>query len=237
MNILICEHDDAYRASLCEAVRGGVAACGCAVTQMMDLAHDQDALDYVAHNKVPTLFFLDIDYCREHGGLELGRAIRERDRESVIVFLTSFAGQAQLTFKHRLHALDYIVRGADGLQQRINECVAIADAILNSDKKKLRLYSRSEQITIPFEDIYFLESANSTHRINIYHRNGTYDGRGTLKELFSRLDDNFVYCHKSFIVNRMNIRGIDRKARKITFDDGLCCWYSKEYARDVTRGE
>lgn len=237
MNILICEHDAAYRETLCGAVREAVASCGCAVKQMLDLGDDAYAPQYARQNKVPTLYFLDIDFCKEHGGLDLGRAIREQDRESVIVFITAFAGQAQLTFKHRLHALDYIVKGADGLQQRVSECVAIADAILNSDKKKLRLYSRTEQVTIPFEDIYFLESANSTHRINIYHRNGTYEGRGTLKELFSRLDDNFVYCHKSFIVNRMNIRAIDRKDRKITFDDGLCCWYSKEYARDVTRGD
>lgn len=234
MNIFVCEDDQDYRRILCDEITDILSEKQIVCQAVRASGSTGEIIDYIGNNAALTLYFLNIDLNRELYGLEIAQMIREADRESAIVFITGFAGQAQLTFKYKLQALDYIVKGTDGLRSRIEDCMLIANTMLNvNSKKKLRLSGKSELLTIPLDDIYFLESGNSTHKISIHYRGGCYEGRGTLKEFFDRLDDRFAYCHRSFIVNKDNISAIDLKQRKISFENGMCCWYSKEYAKEV----
>lgn len=235
MNVCICENDDVYRQTMCSLVADIRKENGMGCGGVFEIESAEEALAYVHMNDGLTLYFLNMDLGKELYGLEIAKEIRERDRGSAIVFITRFAAQAQMTFKYKLQALDYIVKGSVGLRSRIEDCLLIANAMFSSDlkRKKLQLSGKSEMVSIPMNDIYFLESSNSSHRICIHHAHGCYEGRGTLKEFYGRLDGNFMYCHKSFIVNREKIQAIDMRERKIFFENGSSCWYSKEYARKI----
>lgn len=234
MNIFLCESDDAYRARVMLDLKESVLNQGIRCPLVADAAGEDALKRYIEQNTEPTLYFLNIDLGGELNGLELARKIREREPFSPIVLITAFAGQANLTFKYQLRVLDYIVKGARDQKSRVDECVRTAWAMTATDaRKKLMLTSKREVRLIALSDIFFLESGVSVHKVNIYHRGGCYEGRGTLKELFTRLDGNFMYCHKSFIINKANICFIDRKERRITFENGLSCWYSKDSAAEV----
>ncbi|MDO7203538.1 LytTR family DNA-binding domain-containing protein [Paraclostridium bifermentans] len=49
---------------------------------------------------------------------------------------------------------------------------------------------------------------------------------GTLKELESQLDNRFIRCHKSYIINKLKVKSIDKKQRIITMEGGNKCYVS-----------
>ena len=45
--------------------------------------------------------------------------------------------------------------------------------------------------------------------------------RGQLKDILKKLDERFIKCHRSFIVNADNITEIDTKLMNLRFANGL----------------
>lgn len=62
-------------------------------------------------NAVPAIYFLDIDFPGRISGLELAQKLRQYDPRGFIVFITAHGDLAFETFRLRLEALDYIVKG------------------------------------------------------------------------------------------------------------------------------
>jgi len=60
-------------------------------------------------------------------GIDLGTKIREAAPPAKIVFVTTHAELAHLTFKHKIGAQDYIVKDRPNeIKARIDECIASA---------------------------------------------------------------------------------------------------------------
>ena len=54
-----------------------------------------------------------------------------------------------------------------------------------------------------------------------------------MKELEKILDDTFVRCHRSFLVNKSNIQEIDTKNRIIYFINGETCLMSMRMMKSI----
>ena len=73
------------------------------------------------------LYFLDIDFKDDIDGFELAKRIREVDPRAFLVFITSHADLAPLTFRYRLEAMDFIYKDQPStIRTRIVECICDA---------------------------------------------------------------------------------------------------------------
>ena len=50
---------------------------------------------------------------------------------------------------------------------------------------------------------------------------------GELKNMEEQLDERFIRCHKSFIINKDKVKEIDKKANTVTMSNGSVCPVSK----------
>ena len=82
------------------------------------------------------------------------------------------------------------------------------------------------KISVDYDDIFFFETSSNIHKVILHAKDRQIEFSGTMKELTSTLGDNFVRCHRSFLVNKANIKEIDAKNRIIYFNNGETCLMS-----------
>jgi len=168
-------------------------------------AESGEEVTYYAKNEIVDVAFLDVEM-EGMSGIELGRYLRMKYPECIIVFITGYKDHAISAFKVR--ALDYLLKpvSAESLHKIMNEIEEIYDK-LSRDRDVQSYFSFStkrEQIKIPFSEIILFEKVS--RKIRIYTTNGTYEYLGTFKDLVDDLDMRMFYqCHQSFIVNKTNI--------------------------------
>lgn len=79
---------------------------------------------------------------------------------------------------------------------------ALARAVCNLEARSLKsivVKFGRESVALPTEDIAFIESRRRKLEIHTLHE--VHETYGTVAEILDRLPEEFVRCHKSFIVN------------------------------------
>ena len=89
------------------------------------------------------------------------------------------------------------------------------------------------KISVDYDDIYFFETSANIHKVILHAKDRQIEFSGTIKELTSALDDNFVRCHRSFLVNKNNIKEVDAKNRLIYFTNGESCLMSTRMMKEL----
>ena len=96
----------------------------------------------------------------------------------------------------------------------------------NKTQKVYTLEVGGRKISVDYEDILFFETSSNIHKVILHAKNRQIEFSGTIKELAATLGDSFVRCHRSFLVNKRNIKEIDAKNRIIYFINGESCLMS-----------
>ncbi|WP_144613317.1 MULTISPECIES: LytR/AlgR family response regulator transcription factor [Bacillus cereus group] len=176
------------------------------------------------------LYFIDVNLKTNMNGLELAAQIRDIDATGKIVFITTHSELSYMTFTYKIEAMDYIIKGNIGeMTGRIRDCIAVAlKRHLNEDggKQNLFRYKVGNTIrTVHYSDIFFFESSVTPHKI-IMHLEDTYiEFYGIIKEL-GELGEEFCRCHKSFVVNKNNIKYLDKTNKQVVMNNGETCLVS-----------
>ena len=167
-----------------------------------------------------SLFLLDVQLeknSNDTGGFTLANVIRSLEAyyRTPILFLTSVTDKTQFALSN-YHCYNYITKpylASDILfqiQQMLQTGYLQEHAISITDTKRIRH-------RIVLDDIYFIESQShtlifSTKQGNITTRNFTF------AELASQLSDDFVQCHKKYIININYVNHYDKTNRYVTLD-------------------
>jgi DNA-binding LytR/AlgR family response regulator len=174
----------------------------------------------------PVLYFLDIVLADTTLGFEAARRIVERDNGSLIVFLTAYPQKILSNSFFKIKAFNVILKSSPALGDEIKETISLAEQVLQA--KCLYIHEdKFQTLYIPYDSICYIEAVKDTKRLCIHCLGGQYLIRGTLKNLHDLLaPSGFVRCHKSILVNKANIRKIDKTSMTITFQNGASCPYS-----------
>lgn len=96
----------------------------------------------------------------------------------------------------------------------------------NKTHKVYTLEVSGRKISVDYEDILFFETSGNIHKVILHAKDRLIEFPSTLKELENILDSNFVRCHRTFLVNKNNIKEVDTKKRIISFSNGETCLVS-----------
>ena len=147
-------------------------------------------------------------------GFELAKSIRACSVyfKTPILFLTSFQNKTNFALS-TFHCYNFIVKpySADDILFEIkqmlltgflsNNCIMITDT-----------YRITRRILL--SDILYIEV--SSHLLILHTKNGNVNTRDlTMSEIQQQLSENFVRCHRKFIVNLKYVDNYDRNNRYI----------------------
>jgi two-component system response regulator AgrA len=230
LNVFVCEDNNQYREKITKI------AANCLLIEEYDMkmalstASPDEILNYIEKNNRPGLYFLDIELKHALNGITLAEKIRKHDPRGFIVFITSYTDKLPLTFQYKVEAMDYIEKQDLCLEKRIIECMKNAyskyTTISHLPHKKVFIAKiANREIFIDTDAIlYFSTSVDIPHKINLYAGKIAYNLNETLSHVMDRLDDSFIRCHHSYIVNLQKVCCFDKSNLLLHFinNQGEC---------------
>ena len=85
------------------------------------------------------------------------------------------------------------------------------------------------------DDILYIRSDSSPHKVTICSQNGIHRVTGSLKEFQARLGPRFVRCHTSFLVNMDHVSSFSAKMRQLVIDNQDVCPVALRSLPQITR--
>lgn len=147
------------------------------------------------------LFILDIEFA-DISGIEIAEAIREQNLSCPIIFVTSFNEYMERAFK--VNTFDYILKPVtrDKLYPALNRTIKY----LNLDDSKFTFTFNKVFYSLSHSEIVYFEK--NKRRVLIHTASTTYETLLQTNALLSKIDNNFIQVHTSFIVNARHIKKV-----------------------------
>jgi two-component system, LytTR family, response regulator AgrA len=228
MKIFICEDNKEHRHSLEKVIDSILKTENIEGEVKLSTDSSKEIINYISEFKTKGVYFLDIDIGEEINGIELGKKINTIDKDAIIIMITSHKDMSHLTFKYHIGAIDYIVKESfEEMKERIRECIICANQKrLDKEKEEYFICNGINSVDkVKYNDILYFETCKK-RSIGLKTNNSYIEFNGTLKELEEILDDRFIRCHKSYIINKNKVKSIDKKQRIITMEEGSKCYVS-----------
>ena len=231
LNIFVCEDDAVQRKSIVQIIKNTVLIEELDMQLILDTPNPYELLETVKTSQNTGIYFLDIDLKCDMNGMKLAQQIRLYDPRCFIIFVTSHSELSYMTFQYQVEAMDFVLKDNPAeAKVKIRECLlnALERYTLQTNKthKVYTIEIGDRRISVDYNDILFFETSSNIHKVILHAKDRQIEFSSTIKELEKILDDTFVRCHRSFLVNKSNIQEIDKKNRIIYFINGETCLMS-----------
>lgn len=238
LNIFVCEDDSMQRKNVVQIIENTVLIEELDMRLILDTPNPYELLEAVKTSQNTGIYFLDIDLKCDMNGMKLAQQIRMFDPRCFIIFVTSHSELSYMTFQYRVEAMDFVLKDNPAeAKVKIRECLLNASEryALQSNKthKVYTIEIGERKISVDYNDILFFETSSNIHKVILHAKDRQIEFSGSIKELEKVLGDSFVRCHRSFLVNRHNIKETDTKNRIIYFANGETCLMSLRMMREI----
>ena len=171
--VYICDDEPPIRKSLEQIIAGQIMILGNDMGPVRALEDPKELLKTQKEASVPAIYFLDIDFPGKMSGLELAQKLRQYDPRGFIVFITAHGDLAFETFRLRLEALDYIVKGdRSAMTQRVQNCLESICERMQAQRPGQGNYCTVKILDtvrhIPMESILYLEAVGYRHTLRLH---------------------------------------------------------------------
>lgn len=183
----------------------------------------KEILSFMTSNTV-NVVVLDIEFKNSKvNGLDIAEKIREINKDCYIIFITSHFEYLMEAYDYKTFA--YLFKNALTLDTLTKTLTRLFDDVSSSPRKFFKIDSKGTFIDL--NDVQFIEKNGMKL---IYHTfNGNIETYSSLSKIVTSLPNNFVRCHKSFVVNINNITNILLSDNSITFKNGEICFIGPKY--------
>lgn len=153
------------------------------------------------------LLFMDI-VLDDENGIDIASRIAEKYPDILTVFITAFAEKFSEEIFLKIKPYGYMHKPIkdDVLQHYLN--TAKHDVELKTQTLSIKI--GLESIDIPFSKIVYIESEKRLSHIYVSGCEKPYDTYAKLDDIQNNLDNGFIRCHKSYIVNVNYIKSIEK---------------------------
>ena len=220
LNIFVCEDNAIQRQTIVQTIQNIILMEELDMQLVLDTEDPYVLLERVKASQDTGIYFLDIDLNSDMNGMKLAQQIRLFDPRGFIIFITAHSELSYMTFQYRVEAMDFVLKDNPAeVKVKIRECLlnAMERYTLQTNKthKVYTIETGGRKISVDYNDIFFFETSGNIHKVILHAKNRQIEFSGTIKELAATLGDSFVRCHRSFLVNKRNIKEIEAKKRII----------------------
>lgn len=183
-----------------------------------------ELLDFILSKPVDVLF-LDINLKSDISGLDIAKKLRERNKNTYIIFTTGHLEYAMMAYK--LKTFDYLPKPIT--IERLEETVIrLFDDIEDTPKKYIKVGNKH---TIINQDNICYIKKNGMKLVFVTPTK-KYEAYSSFNKLQNDLPSNFVRCHKSFIANINKINDIHDNSI-ISFENNRTCAIGPKYKNNL----
>ena len=225
LEIIICEDELSQLRQMKWCVENAVMIDERDMRVVLCTPDPQKVIEFVEKDPRTRIYFLDVELENELDGFALGSKIRRLDPNGYVFYFSAHKDRACLNYTHEVGAINYIVKpnNQEALLEEIKKCLKTAYdrfGVSTAERRVLRIEQGDEILYIEYKDILYFKAEENRHIIlQTVTRRLTF--KGALKDV-EKLDENFLRCHRSFVVNTERVIGINRRERIINLTNGSC---------------
>ena len=184
-----------------------------------------DVINYMEHNKVDVLI-LDINLKSETTGCDIANMVRKKNKDVYIIFTTGHLEYALIAYKYK--TFDYLPKPI--IDEKLEETILrLIEDIKRTPSKFIRL--NNNKTIINQDEVNYIKKDGM--KLVFCTNSRTYETYSSFNKIESCLPDNFVRCHKSFIVNTKNITDINSNKNTILFSPNEACSIGAKYKNKI----
>ena len=180
--------------------------------------YDSDFLKIVESKLSFKVYILDIE-TPTRSGIDIARLIRNKDVDSVLIFLTGHQELGHVVMKNDFLFLSYINK-FDDCEKRLTKSL---DKALQMFKIKsvIRFKDNGVFYTIPQDDILYITRDSVERKCIIVTDYSEFHVGKNLAELEEEVNDNFVKTHRACLMNTKRILSFSKSQKEVVFDNGM----------------
>ncbi len=180
--------------------------------------YDSDFLKIVKSKLSFKVYILDIE-TPTRSGIDIARLIRNKDVDSVLIFLTGHQELGHVVMKNDFLFLSYINK-FDDCKKRLTKSL---DKALQMFKIKsvIRFKDNGVVYTIPQDDILYITRDSVERKCIIVTDYSEFHVGKNLAELEEEVNDNFVKTHRACLMNTKRILSFSKSQKEVVFDNGM----------------
>lgn len=184
-----------------------------------------DVINYLESHKVDVLI-LDINLKSEITGCDIADMVRKKNKDVYIIFTTGHLEYALIAYKYK--TFDYLPKPI--VDERLEETILrLMDDMKSTPSKFIRL--NNNRTIINQDEVNYIKKDGM--KLVFCTNNRTYETYSSFNKIQDCLPDNFVRCHKSFIVNVKNISDINSNNNTILFSPNESCSIGGKYKNEI----
>lgn len=163
------------------------------------------------------IYILDIE-TPTRSGFDVARIIRNKDVDSIIIFLTGHQELSHIAVENEFLFLAFINKFVD-CENRLVKALDKALKFLKV-RKTIRFKDKGVVYTLVLDDILYVAKDSGSRKCIIKTDYTTFPVSKSLTDIMKLLGEDFIQTHRACVVNRKRIAGFSKSKRLITFDNG-----------------
>lgn len=239
MNIYILEDQPYHQHRLQACLQGLSVSLGIPMVFKQVTGHPEELLASISSFGHQQIYFLDIELQGEaKRGLEVAQEIRKKDSLATIIFVTTHAEFATITYSYKVAALDFVDKEQEtedfikSLEENLRHIQEATIRSAQEDMFELKMAHR--RIRLPFQEICYIETSQVPHKLVLmsdFQRIEFYD---TMKNI-EKLEPRLFRAHKAYLVNPYRVSEINRVDNTLHFNKLGTCLISRRKIRELDR--
>ena len=193
--------------------------------------YDSKFKKFMSEPMVNRIYLLDIE-TKSASGIDIARMIRKNDLDSIIIFITAHEELASNIVRDQLMVLTFICK-FDDFEKRVKDAVVKSLAYIGK-KNAIKFVDNNAIYIIPTKDILYVTHDNVERKCLIKTDNRIYKIGKSLTEIKELSMGTLAQSHRACLVNEDRIVKIDKKRKRILFDNGeIIDLVSENYKKEV----
>lgn len=220
INILVLEDQKDSREALCKMI----ASYGRKNEIEIDAAATYaEAEELLNNKKTYNGFFIDINLDvkneNDQSGIEFARLLRKNRKYEFtpVIMVTSIASLEMTSFRE-IHCYQYIVKPYDRRTvEDVIQKIVMHDKV--AEEKYIIIKKNGINYKIKCDAIQYVQAITRGIQIKLSKETVKVPYL-TIKEFMKKVDEDFIQCHRMYVVNKKHIISIDVVNRMIELEDG-----------------
>ena len=185
----------------------------------------EDLLDCFDNGNQIDVLLLDINLKSQKTGLDLAEEIRKKNKDVYLIFTTGHLEYAMIAYKYK--TFDYLAKPIT--YERLEDTVKrLFDDIYGLPKKYIKIDNKNTLV----DETQIQYIKRDGMKLKFHTSSRDYESYSSFNKIQDSLPDNFVRCHKSYIVNLNNIKNVDPVTLTIYFDESSFCSIGPKYKKE-----
>ena len=217
INFIVCDDDKTYRKLAEKVITSYMMKNELEYKIHMFKDYDKSFLNIVESKLSFKIYILDIE-TPTRSGIDIARIIRNKDVDSVLIFLTGHQELSQIVIQNEFLFLSFINK-FNNCEEHLKKTLDKALKILKQ-RKTVKFKDGGVTYTISLDDILYITKDSVERKCIIKTDYTTFKINKTLTEIKEMLTNNFMQTHRACIVNKTRIVSYNKPKKMVMFDNG-----------------